>query len=38
MQVLMGDASVKVVSPNVQPTTWWRAITPAEGLSIPSDW
>ena len=38
MQVAMGDGSVKVVSPGVQSTTWWRACTPNEGLAVPSDW
>jgi prepilin-type N-terminal cleavage/methylation domain-containing protein len=38
MQVCLGDASVRSVSPNVSPGTWWAACTPAGGETLGSDW
>jgi prepilin-type processing-associated H-X9-DG protein len=34
----MGDGSVRFVSANVQPLTWWIALVPNDGLPLPSDW
>jgi hypothetical protein len=36
--VLLGDASVRLVSSGVSATTWWNACTPADGQPLGSDW
>jgi type II secretory pathway pseudopilin PulG len=36
--VCMGDASVRHVSPQISPQTWWYACTPAGGETLGSDW
>jgi len=38
MNVLMGDASVKVVSPSVSGVTWHAAITPSAQDTVGNDW
>lgn len=38
MNVLMGDASVKLVSPAVSPTTWHASITPNSKDQVGPDW
>jgi prepilin-type N-terminal cleavage/methylation domain-containing protein len=38
MQVIMADASVRMVSSGVSSTTWWIACNPADGLPMPPDW
>jgi prepilin-type N-terminal cleavage/methylation domain-containing protein len=34
----MGDGSVRFVSGNINPTTWWIAMTPDAGDILPNDW
>jgi prepilin-type N-terminal cleavage/methylation domain-containing protein len=34
----MGDASVRAVAQGVSPTTWWYALTPANGDLLGPDW
>jgi hypothetical protein len=36
--VCMGDASVRHVSPQISPQTWWYACTPNGGETLGSDW
>jgi hypothetical protein len=38
INALMADGTVRAVTRNVSPTTWWRAITPAEKLPLGVDW
>jgi prepilin-type N-terminal cleavage/methylation domain-containing protein len=38
LQVLLGDASVKGVSPGITPGTWNAAVTPKGGEPLGSDW
>ncbi len=38
IMVLLGDGSVRGVSPGVTPTTWNAALTPAMGDTIGGDW
>jgi prepilin-type N-terminal cleavage/methylation domain-containing protein len=38
IQVLLGDGSVRNVTGGVTPLTWGRAIDPADGLPLGSDW
>jgi hypothetical protein len=38
MLVCLGDASVRSVQSSLSPLTWQRAITPADGNVLPSDW
>ncbi|MFL5242268.1 MAG: DUF1559 domain-containing protein [Gemmataceae bacterium] len=38
IQVLMGDGSARTVSAGISPATWGRAIDPADGLPMGSDW
>ncbi|MBM4068851.1 MAG: DUF1559 domain-containing protein [Planctomycetes bacterium] len=38
MNVTMGDASVRVVSPNMTQETWRRALLPRDGMTLGSDW
>jgi prepilin-type N-terminal cleavage/methylation domain-containing protein len=35
---LVGDGSVRLVSPGVSGATWWAACTPAKGDPLGSDW
>jgi type II secretory pathway pseudopilin PulG len=37
-QVGLGDGSVRTVSVNVSPDTWWKAIVPDDGLPLGDDW
>jgi prepilin-type N-terminal cleavage/methylation domain-containing protein len=34
----LGDGSIRFVSPNVKPMTWWWAFTPDQGEILPDDW
>jgi prepilin-type N-terminal cleavage/methylation domain-containing protein len=34
----LGDGSVRFISQNITPTTWWAAFTPAAGDTLGSDW
>jgi prepilin-type N-terminal cleavage/methylation domain-containing protein len=38
MQVALGDGSVRQVSANISPRTWWWAVTPADGNILGNDW
>jgi prepilin-type N-terminal cleavage/methylation domain-containing protein len=38
MQTLLGDGSVKSVAPTVNPLTWWLALVPNDGMTMPADW
>jgi hypothetical protein len=38
LNVCMGDASVRFVSANVSPATWWAACTPAADDVLGKDW
>jgi prepilin-type N-terminal cleavage/methylation domain-containing protein len=38
MVVLLGDASVRLLSPSISPKTWWFACTPSGGEVLGSDW
>jgi prepilin-type N-terminal cleavage/methylation domain-containing protein/prepilin-type processing-associated H-X9-DG protein len=38
INVSLGDGSVRFVSQSVSPNTWWLALTPADGIPLPSDW
>jgi prepilin-type processing-associated H-X9-DG protein len=38
IQVALGDGSVRFVSGEVSPNTWWAAITPAGGETLANDW
>lgn len=38
IQVLLGDASCRVVNNSVSQTTWWLACCPIDGLALGSDW
>ncbi len=38
MNVGMGDGSVRFLSQGLNSTTWWIAVVPNDGLSMPSDW
>jgi prepilin-type N-terminal cleavage/methylation domain-containing protein len=38
IQVGMGDGSVRSVSPSISQPTWGRAIDPADGIPLGSDW
>jgi prepilin-type N-terminal cleavage/methylation domain-containing protein len=38
MQVVLADASVRILSARMSPTTWWAACTPAGGEALGSDW
>jgi prepilin-type N-terminal cleavage/methylation domain-containing protein len=38
IMVSLGDASVRMVSQGVSPTTWWWALTPAEGEVLQGNW
>ena len=38
MLVCLGDGSVRSLSPSINPTTWWAAVTPAGGEVFDSDW
>jgi prepilin-type N-terminal cleavage/methylation domain-containing protein len=38
INALLGDASVRSVSPSVSGTTWWAACTPSGGEVLPADW
>src|SRR5207302_110087 len=38
MQVGMGDASVRSLSPGTSPNTWWAACTPQGGEVLGPDW
>src|SRR5579872_6030584 len=37
MHVLMGDGSVHLLSPGIDPNTWWALCTPAQG-DVPGDY
>jgi prepilin-type N-terminal cleavage/methylation domain-containing protein len=34
----MGDGSVRICSQGMNPSTWWQAIVPNDGLPMPADW
>ena len=36
--VALADGSVKSLSPSMSPWTWWLALVPNDGQSMPSDW
>jgi hypothetical protein len=38
ISVGIGDGSVRLVSNNVSPRTWWLATDPADGEPLPQDW
>ena len=38
IQVLLGDGSVRMISPGISATTWSHAITPADGNVLGPDW
>jgi hypothetical protein len=38
IQVGMGDGSVRLISEGISPLTWGRAIDPADGFVLGSDW
>jgi type II secretory pathway pseudopilin PulG len=38
MCTALGDGSVRMLSPTMAGTTWWAAVTPAGGETLPSDW
>jgi prepilin-type N-terminal cleavage/methylation domain-containing protein len=38
MKVLLGDGSVRSVSSSVSAITWAYAVSPADGVPMPSDW
>ncbi len=38
MLVALGDGSVRQISPNISPTTFWAAVTPAAGDNLGPDW
>jgi hypothetical protein len=38
MQAALGDGSVRVISANITPATWYAALTPAGGEVLGSDW
>jgi prepilin-type N-terminal cleavage/methylation domain-containing protein len=38
MVTLLGDGSVRIISPNISANTWWWACTPSGGETLGSDW
>jgi hypothetical protein len=38
IMVALGDASVRLVAQGVSPTTWWSAMTPANGEVLQGNW
>lgn len=38
INVSLADGSVRFVSTNVTPTTWWYAMTPSGGETLDSSW
>jgi hypothetical protein len=38
MQVVLADASVRLLASGMSGTTWWAACTPAGNESMGSDW
>ena len=38
MQVSLADGSVRTLAPSMSGTTWWAAVTPADGEVLGSDW
>jgi prepilin-type N-terminal cleavage/methylation domain-containing protein len=38
MVTLLGDASVRLISPSISGQTWWSALTPSGGEVLGSDW
>jgi hypothetical protein len=38
MMVVLGDASVRSVSPSISPDTWNKACLPNDGNTLPADW
>ncbi|MCI0377451.1 MAG: DUF1559 domain-containing protein [Gemmataceae bacterium] len=34
----LGDGSGRIVAPAINPTTWWWAVTPEGGETLPGDW
>jgi hypothetical protein len=38
IQVALADASVRRLSPDIRPETWWAACTPAGGEALGGDW
>jgi prepilin-type N-terminal cleavage/methylation domain-containing protein len=34
----LADGSVRNISPSISPTTWWTAVVPNDGLTLPTDW
>jgi prepilin-type N-terminal cleavage/methylation domain-containing protein len=38
MNVALADGSVRSLSGSISPTTWFAALTPAGGETLPSDW
>jgi hypothetical protein len=38
IQVALADASVRFVSSNISPQTWWLAVVPDDGMPLGNDW
>ena len=38
IQVGLADGSVRTLAPSISGTTWWAAVTPADGEVLGSDW
>jgi prepilin-type N-terminal cleavage/methylation domain-containing protein len=38
MNVGLGDGSVRFLSQNIDPNTWWIAVVPNDGIPMPADW
>jgi type II secretory pathway pseudopilin PulG len=38
IMVGLGDGSVRSVSPNISPQTWWLAVVPDDGMPLGNDW
>jgi prepilin-type N-terminal cleavage/methylation domain-containing protein/prepilin-type processing-associated H-X9-DG protein len=38
MNVALADGSVRVLTDGISATTWWAAVTPATGETLPNDW
>jgi len=38
IQVGLADGSVRSVAATIKPATWWSALTPSGGESVPADW
>ncbi len=38
MMIVLADASVRSVTPNILPLIWWQACSPDDGGKMPEDW